>query len=167
MIDRAGPGPKRSGAPASLAPEPMRLSAATIMRATAFLGAGRIEAPAATVLANSLRELDRFLSLLLDDVAASALPAGYDRAAFARQSNTPNKLARVHDALGVASPDQARLRAIGRSRERLFHAARAARAATHLPGEQHLAEDLRGICRLYGRIADELVIACQARAPLH
>ena len=147
--------------PAAMAP--IRRSAETMARAAAFLGAGSVGPPGASVLANSLRELDRFLMLLIDAVAETTLPMASDHRAFIRQNNTPNKLGRVHRALGVASPDQDRLRAIGRARERLFHAARAARGGTRLPGQRALSAELHAICLLYDRIGGELVAACEAR----
>ncbi|MET0270175.1 MAG: hypothetical protein ABW173_07075, partial [Sphingomonas sp.] len=59
------------------------LASATLARATRFLGAGlSADDPAcprpiggairAKVIANALRELDRFLSILIDEVAADA-----------------------------------------------------------------------------------------------
>lgn len=74
----------------------------------------------AKVIGNSLRELDRFLSLLIDEVAQSVLPAE-EQAGFLRQRNTPNKLQALRAAMAMPSPDHARLRAIGRSRDCLFY----------------------------------------------
>lgn len=163
MSDRAGFAlPPRHHRPLPQA-HSVRLSAATMIRATAFLGAGGVGAPAAAVIANSLRELDRFLSVLIDAVARDARPAGLDHRAFERQRNTPNKLRLIHATLGMPSPDQDRLRAIGRTRERLFHDARAARAGRRAGGDPMPPADLGAICRLYRRIADELVAGCGKR----
>lgn len=70
----------------------------------------------ARVLGNGLRELDRFLNLLIDAVAGArglSLPA--------HERNTANKLARLRALLGVPNADHARLVALGRSRDCLFH----------------------------------------------
>ena len=146
---------------------PVQRSAETMARAAVFLATGAMGPPNASMLANSLRELDRFLSLLIDAVALDALPAAFDHAAFARQSHTPNKLRHVHHVLGLSSPDHDRLCAIGRARERLFHAARHTRWQAPLPGERVLIGDLRAICALYGRIAQALAAACEDRDALH
>ncbi len=68
------------------------------------------------VIGNGLRELDRFLNLLIGEVAlALALPIARDEA------NTANRLSRFREGLGLDDPDHARLRAIGRSRACLFY----------------------------------------------
>ena len=160
----------------------LRVSAATLARATAFLGAGHGGPFGARTFANGLRELDRFLSVLIDEVAGSVQPAGVDPTSLIRLRNTPNKLRTVRASLGLASPDHERLRALGRSRDRLFHASAPAHGIdtrlvpgwlhaaglgderrAHLPGAgpQTLAADLRQICRLYDRLAAELLAACE------
>lgn len=70
------------------------------------------------VIANGLRELDRFLNLLLDEVSIrhGLVPAR-------NQHNTANKLRDLCAALGVPNADDARLRALGRVRACLFHCA--------------------------------------------
>lgn len=104
---------------------------ATFARATVFLGNGlsmagpggalAIAGPhRCKVIGNSLRELDRFLNLLIDEIAAIILEPGIS-ADLKRQRNTPNKLRAVRAAMVLPSPDHARLRAIGRSRDCLFH----------------------------------------------
>lgn len=101
----------------------------TLRNGTRFLGAGLGHGgPApiggrhrAKVIGNGLRELDRFLSVLLDEVA---LAAGWERADLRRLANvrnTANKLATVHRWLGRPTDDLPRLRALGRSRDCLFH----------------------------------------------
>jgi len=106
----------------------LRSAQATLARATGFLGRG-LSASAmlpivgphrCKVIGNSLRELDRFLSLLIDEIARLILP-GDVSADFGRQRNTPNKLRAIRAAMALPSPDHARLRAIGRSRDCLFH----------------------------------------------
>ena len=72
----------------------------------------------AKVIGNGLRELDRFLNVLIGEVARSCgvpLPRGQD--------NTANKLHSLRQAMGAPDPDHARLRAFGRTRECLFHCA--------------------------------------------
>lgn len=73
------------------------------------------------VIGNGLRELDRFLSVLIDEVAGALPPRHVDTGSLARQRNTPNKLRALHTAMGRPSPDHDRLRAIGRSRDCLFY----------------------------------------------
>lgn len=70
----------------------------------------------AKVIGNGLRELDRFLNLLVDE-------ALYVRrqVAFPGERNTANKLRAFYSARGRPDLDGARLRALGRSRECLFH----------------------------------------------
>jgi hypothetical protein len=154
------------------------------VRATRFLAAGlRPGAPGsappaaiaaagqAKLIGNALRELDRFLNLLIDAAAASVAPPGIDRAAFGRQRNTANKLYALRAAMTLPSPDHERLRRIGRLRECLFHCAeivrhgdrrvapaRIALAARILPDAAALA----ALCRFYERVAADLVGACAA-----
>lgn len=117
--------PQRAGAA-------LRTAHRTLARATDFLGNGLSAQPMregplpivgphrAKVIGNSLRELDGFLNLLIDEIARSVLPAD-EQVAFRRLRNTPNKLQAVRAAMAMPSPDHARLRAIGRSRDCLFH----------------------------------------------
>lgn len=70
----------------------------------------------AKVIGNGLRELDGFLLHLIGALAGVrgiALPV--------RERNTANRIARLRHALGVADPDRARLLALGRTRDCLFH----------------------------------------------
>ena len=127
------------------------------------------------MIGNSLRELDRFLNVLIDEVAAAIEPSGLDRVAFAQQRNTANKLRTIRTVMALPSPDDRRLRAIGRDRDCLFHCAeirrygdrRTARQTAMLPRRLAHAErltpdlhQLRDYCRLYDRIVAELVAAC-------
>ncbi|SNS85312.1 hypothetical protein SAMN06295912_11957 [Sphingomonas laterariae] len=73
------------------------------------------------VIGNGLRELDRFLSVLIDEVAMLMPPDDIDAVRVGRQRNTANKLRTLHTALGRSSPDHDRLRALGRSRDCLFY----------------------------------------------
>ena len=185
-------------------PDGLRAAAATLARATGFLGAG-MQAPEdrrsemspsaitgpfrAKVIGNGLRELDRFLNLLTDEIAADILHPESDHPGFSRQRNTANKVRTLRSALALPNPDHDRLRAIGRSRDCLFHCAGIVRRAdtrtgrsmtsgwmgsggTGAPvprrfamGERLIitAADLAHICRFYDRIASELVAAWEAR----
>lgn len=99
---------------------------ATLERGAHFLGQGLALAPGAPraisgryrakVIGNGLRELDRFLCHLVQAVAVVrgiALPE--------RERNTANKIARLRRSLALADPDRARLLALGRTRDCLFH----------------------------------------------
>ena len=157
---------------------------------TRFLSAGLSQAGPvpiggryrAKVIGNGLRELDRFLSVLLDEVA---LAAGWERADLRRLANvrnTANKLGMIHRWLGRPADALPRLRALGRNRDCLFHCngvvrrgdqRRAARmtvgwpadaqgdgAGVQLPLGESLAvspADLAWVCAFYDRIAGELV----------
>ena len=99
----------------------------TLERAADFLAAGlRAGAPVgpnpiagpyrAKVIANGLRELDRFLNLLIDEARRVAgLPI------FTHQRNTANKFTADDFQYRHSLADYERLRALGRSRECLFH----------------------------------------------
>lgn len=184
----------------------VRAALATLDRATLFLGAGlqtgerahddaaratSIEGPLrAKVIGNGLRELDRFLSLLIDAVAHLIAPPGLDRARFSRQRNTANKLRTIRGAMALASPDHDRLLAIGRSRDCLFHCAGIVRrgdnrSARHMTagwptsggGPLHAlaigerltinALDLHGVCRFYDHVAADLLAVCERHLAAH
>ena len=152
---------------------------ATLARATLFLGAGlrtverdcaplAIEGPGrAKVIGNGLRELDRFLNLVIDEVAALIASPGIDGVRFARQRNTANKLWVIRAAMALPSPDHERLRTVGRSRDCLFHCAGKVRrehpcdfGMTVIEGRLIITPaDLERICRFYERIAADLVAA--------
>lgn len=68
------------------------------------------------MIGNGLRELDRFLNVLIGEIARSCgviLPQ--------RQDNSANRLGSLRAAMALDDGDQARLRAFGRTRECLFH----------------------------------------------
>lgn len=70
------------------------------------------------MIGNGLRELDRFLNVLIGEIARSCgvpLPHGQD--------NTANKLRCLRQAMGTPDPDHVRLRAFGRTRDCLSHCA--------------------------------------------
>jgi len=111
--------------------EEMRHASSTLFRGAAFLGAC-LRAPIAhdvesgspaidgryraKVIGNGLRELDRFLNLLIDAVStAEGLPVRPG------QHNTANKLSAYRAARSLPNHDDGRLRALGRSRDCLFH----------------------------------------------
>lgn len=171
--------------------EEMRHASSTLFRGAAFLGAC-LRAPTAhdvesrspaivgryraKVIGNGLRELDRFLNLLIDAASdAAGLP---DRPG---QRNTANKLAAYRAALALPNDDDRRLRALGRSRDCLFHCGGRVRRGDHRdastltvgwserPGRdapldrvtigQQLTVtrgDLDDVCLFYRRIAHEL-----------
>lgn len=111
--------------------EEMRHASSTLFRGAAFLGAclrapiahdAESGSPAiagryrAKVIGNGLRELDRFLNLLIDAVStAEGLPVRPG------QHNTANKLSAYRAAKSLPNHDDGRLRALGRSRDCLFH----------------------------------------------
>lgn len=111
--------------------DPFAQALATLNRGADFVGAGLCQARAsassrtstpvsspyrAKVIANGLRELDRFLNLLLDEALRAQGQTG-----FPSQRNTANKLGAFWSAHGRPDVHGARLRALGRSRECLFH----------------------------------------------
>jgi hypothetical protein len=112
-------------------PEALERAFLTLDRGASFLGAGlRMPAGAgqptppavlpagfpAKVIGNALRELDRFLNLLIDEaMRADGLQA------FPGRRNTANKLQAYRTATCLPHADDARLRALGRSRDCLFH----------------------------------------------
>ena len=71
------------------------------------------------VTANRIRELDRFLAVMLDEAAGRIGGAGHDAAQFDRISNTSKKLRAVEMSVGMAAADHGRLRALGRIAARL------------------------------------------------
>jgi len=111
--------------------EEMQHAAATLFRGAAFLGSCLrapiahdvgSESPAiagryrAKVIGNGLRELDRFLNLLIDAASsAEGLPVRPG------EHNTANKLSAYRAAKSLPNRDGDRLRALGRSRDCLFH----------------------------------------------
>jgi len=70
----------------------------------------------ARVLANGLRELDRFLNLLIDEARRL-----HGLGALPDQRNTASKLRAYRTALDQPDADEPRLRALQRSRDCLFH----------------------------------------------
>lgn len=101
----------------------------TLLNAARFLGSslgrpgcapveGRHQAK---VIGNGLRELDRFLSVLLDELGIAAGWAMADIGSLARIRNTPNKLETICLRMNIEGQHDVRLRALGRCRDALFH----------------------------------------------
>lgn len=131
------------------------------------------------VIANYLRELDQLLNLLIDEVAIATDPVRFARASLSRQRNTAAKLDRLRRLLRIPNPDDRRLRAIGRSRDCLFHCKGIVRRPDERGGDimsagwpdGHVAlrpfalgaplglakPDLDDVCRFYGAIARSLI----------
>jgi hypothetical protein len=122
------------------------------------------DAGGARVIGNGLRELDRFLCLLLDEAMRGVAPLCFDHRGYARRTNAAAKLRDFHKLAGIAAADEQRLRAIGRVRDCLHHCrgivhdpalygdlGRAARAAPNGGGPrlQIAFDDLAGICNFY------------------
>lgn len=128
------------------------------------------------VIGNGLRELDRFLNLLIDEAACRRhLPTAPG------QRNTANKLQEFWSNIGVLSGGHVQLRALGRSRDCLFHCDGIARRADvgsarvmtlGWPDENGLLQvaplgspiivkpaDLQNVRAFYGQLADDLHFA--------
>ncbi len=159
---------------------------ATLVRASTFLRAAG-QAPAAVparsrahLACNALRELDRFLDVLVDEAAAT-LDGKLASRGFGRLRNVPNKLRAVHAVLDLPSPGHERLRAIGRVRECLHRRRGEARDAAiwddlavatgHPPAPAARGAwlvlatlDLTPICAFYEAITLALLAALRARS---
>lgn len=73
------------------------------------------------MVGNCLRELDRFLSVCMDETALHLDAPGQWDPAFTRLHNTPNKLCLVEARIGAMTSRHVRLRAIGRISACLHH----------------------------------------------
>lgn len=142
----------------------------TMMRGTAFLHAraamieqrGTSSVPRhAMVLANALRELDCFLHVLLDELAASAGVRGPELHALRRRRNAARKLSAYPALFGGQAQDQDRLIALSAQKAvllRIFagrrpsHASRVLAPVTQLP-----AIDLRTISSYYADLSARLI----------
>lgn len=87
------------------------------------------------MIGNGLRELDRFLSILLDEIAAEAGWSAEDLVPLARIRNTPNKLEAVCLRMNIDIGQDVRLRALGRCRDALFHCGGLVRRGDHRHAE--------------------------------
>jgi hypothetical protein len=186
-------------APVSVAADGERLEIAfrTLIRGSAFLAAslqaratgGRggsdvLAGPGgARVIGNGLRELDRFLCLLLDEAVRCIAPEGFDHTSYARRTNAAAKVRHFHVAAGLTGGDDERLRAIGRVRACLHHCRgivhdpavyRDLQAATTAPGGEDPGEerlkitfdDLARICEFYAESAVVLMGICRPDFPI-
>lgn len=157
---------------------------ATLQRGAAFLGRGPwADGPyRARLIGNGLRELDRFLNILIGEVAA-VLGIATGR----HERNTANALRRLRDTLGIADDDHARLTALGRSRDCLYYCGGVVRRGDTRGGNAMTsgwAEGADGLRRLplgsaldvtqmqlaeaccyYAAIGDALVATCEGRRP--
>ena len=118
--------------------------------------------------ANRLRELDRFLSLLMDEIARSPRACGPAGRSVLLPGTMPGKLRRIEALIGVPSRDASRLRSIGRVQVRLRQdpgwrgrygrrPALIAADATRDGGPSPAA--LRSIGRFYRAVGDRLLRA--------
>lgn len=147
-------------------------AADTMMRAAAFLygRAAVLDASGvssdghrATVLANSLRELDRFFSILLDELAAVSGMSGHTLRVFRRRRSVTAKLAAHPGLFGQRLDDRARLLALASQQAALLRgslksglrvnamliASPAARSRSPV--------DLRDVSAYYGRLAARII----------
>jgi len=127
---------------------------------------GRTASPAAVyarLQGNRLRELDRFLSILLDETAQAVHGPGHDASGYARLRNTPNKLrlvAGMQRRAGSATVSmEIRLRAIGRISACLNHCS----GVVHAPGLHRdvllaggRAGEALAVSRTIGPVSDKL-----------
>ena len=106
---------------------PLARAEATLRHGARFLAAGLYAEPLqartpilgryrAKVIGNGLRELDRFLNVLVDEVA---IAAGHRPSPAER--NTANKVRALRTGSVRPDAEHARLRALGRARDCLFH----------------------------------------------
>lgn len=113
------------------------------------------------MVANRLRELDRFLSVLLEEVAAALGGLSHDAKRFARTGSTARKLRMVEGMAGKPSGHDARLRAIGRVAARLRRGDGQMVTASHSsdvllagggrqPGEQQVLQSISEFYRHLG-----------------
>lgn len=169
----AAPG---AAAPAALVRRARRLADAidTMMRGTAFLHAraaiierrGASSIPRhAMVLANALRELDCFLLVLLDELAACGGLSGPALRAFRRRRNAASKLSAYPMLFGAQTEDQNRLLALTAQKTillRIFAGPRRSRARTPrlddiAPVAQLPAIDLKTISTYYADLSVRLI----------
>jgi hypothetical protein len=134
------------------------------------------------MIGNGMRELDRFLSLLLDAIATLRVRDFAETVRFDTIRNTANKFDLLSLRLAWPLPDRPRLLALGRCRDCLLFTAGLVRradvrgsasmtlgwpgardhadAATSLPLGVTLrltAADIASVCRFYEQVADDLV----------
>ncbi|MGE4431201.1 MAG: hypothetical protein AB7E05_10730 [Sphingobium sp.] len=131
MLKARAPAHNVAGRAVPISVAPISVAYATLNAGCAFFEQRADEQPVsdggwahiahARMTGNRLRELDRFLSVLIEAVASGLDDRGHDRAGLARLRNTARKLRLVEDMTGAASGADARLRAIGRVTACLHH----------------------------------------------
>ncbi|KKC25680.1 hypothetical protein WP12_12835 [Sphingomonas sp. SRS2] len=139
-----------------------------MVRGTAFLHARAavIEARGtasvsrhAMVLANALRELDCFLLVLLDEIAASAGLRGTALTAFKRRRSAANKLAAYPALFGGSADDLGILLTLGKQKAVLLALFRGRRttAGDILVAAKFSTIDLRTISTYYAGLSVRLI----------
>ena len=144
----------------------------TMMRGAAFLYERAVALDAdgvsserhrATVLGNSLRELDRFLDILLDEVAAASGMSGQALRTFHRRRSVTAKLAAEPGLFGHRINDRIRLRALAAQQAILLNGAiksgprRNAMLIAGPAGPILPPVDLREVSAFYSRLAARIV----------
>ncbi|RYE01232.1 MAG: hypothetical protein EOP61_11835 [Sphingomonadales bacterium] len=144
----------------------------TMMRGAAFLygRAGVLDADGvssdghrATVLGNSLRELDRFFNILLDELAAASGLRGHALRVFRRRRSANAKLAAYPGLFGHRVDDRARLLALSSQQAALL--GRSLKSGFRLnamliagpPAKRTPPVDLREVSAYYGRLAARII----------
>jgi len=117
-----------------------------------------------TVLGNSLRELDRFLNILLDELAAASGLSGHMLRAFTRRRTVTAKLAAYPALFGHRIDDRARLLVLAERRGALLSSAIKsgrrcdAKLLAGLPvAAAPAALDLKSVTIYYGRLATRII----------
>jgi len=110
--------------------------------------------------ANHLRELDRFLCVLLEEAASLLGGPGHDAPRFARMRRTSDKLRAVERAVGLPGGHGGRLAAIRRIAARLRRSSPASQAEDILlacGAPLDLPSALQSIARFYRDLGDQLM----------
>lgn len=112
------------------------------------------------VAANHLRELDRFLCVLLEEAASLLGGADHDAPCFARLRRTSEKLRTVERAIGLPGGHGSRLAAIRRIAARLRRSSPDSQAKDILlacDAPLDLPSALQSIARFYRNLGDHLM----------
>lgn len=157
--------PTRRAPALAAAIETMMRGAAFLYGRSAALDADGVSSDRhrATVLGNSLRELDRFLDILLDELAAASGMSGQALRVFHRRRSVTAKLAARPGLFGHRIDDRIRLRALAAQQAILLNAAIKSgprRNAMLIAGPVApiLAPvDLREVSAFYSRLAARLI----------
>jgi hypothetical protein len=133
----------------------------------------------AKIVGNGLREMDRFLCLLLDEAARQVAPPDFDHADYSRRNNAAAKLRVFYALSGHTASGEDQLRAIGRVRACLHHcrgivhdpavhadlaAASSSVRPRNIEGSRLVIsfDDLAAICNFYIECAAVLMRVCRA-----